>query len=138
MKYDFDHWDKEYMTQEEALAWFESELEVTDGERCCPTCPQCQANEWAVEALSVRWHKYPVEKPPAKGVYLVCSMLSFGCPQEPTIELLYWGKSWECEERDNSLKKKKAYWYDTDSEWGDHTVDDVYAWMPLPKPMSKV
>lgn len=57
MKYDFDHWDKTEMTQEEALAWFESELEVTDGKRCSPTCPQCQAEEWAIKALSVKQKK---------------------------------------------------------------------------------
>ena len=57
MKYDFDHWDKTEMTQEEALAWFESELEVTDGKRCSPTCPQCQAEEWAIKALSVKRKK---------------------------------------------------------------------------------
>lgn len=57
MKYDFDHWDKTEMTQEEALAWFESEFEVTDGKRCSPTCPQCQAMEWAIKALSVKQKK---------------------------------------------------------------------------------
>ena len=62
MKYDFDHWDKPEMTQEEALAWFESEFEVTDGKRCRPTCPQCQAEEWAIKALSVRWHKVKSRK----------------------------------------------------------------------------
>lgn len=51
MKYDFDHWNKTEMTREEALAWFESGFEVTDGKRCSPTCPQCQAEEWAIKAL---------------------------------------------------------------------------------------
>lgn len=57
MKYDFDHWNKTEMTQEEALDWFESELEITDGKRCSPTCPQCQATEWAIKALSIKQKK---------------------------------------------------------------------------------
>lgn len=130
MKYDFDHWDKTEMTREEALDWFESEFEVTNGERCRPTCPQCQAEEWAIKALLVRWHKYPDEKPEKEGKYLVCCP-SICCPQEPTVDILNWGKTEECDA-----------WYIIDPtlcdindlESGDYTVDNVYAWMPLPKP----
>ena len=133
MKYDFDHWDKTEMTQEEALDWFESELEFADGKRCFPTCPQCQANEWAIKALSVRWHPYPKEKPSEQGFYLITEPVMLNS-KEYRVQIYYWGKSWECEEIDPKLKKKKAYWIYSDSEWGDYECKDVVAWMPLPGP----
>ena len=30
--------------------------------------------------------------------------------------------------------KKRPGWYEYDSEWGYHELDDVLAWMPLPEP----
>ena len=115
-------------------------------------CPNCEkkaeqerdlaeelVSKWArgelVERNKVKWHKYPDEKPEKEGRYLVCTPLSILPTPEPMIDIIWWGKSAECEWYDKKLKKKKRYWYNYDSEWGDHTVDDVYAWMPLPEPM---
>lgn len=77
------------------------------------------------------WRPYPKEKPTENGRYLV-TIMAFN--NEYAIDILYWGKSWECEEVDKSLKRKKGYWYTRDIGWGDHAVDNVVAWRPVPRP----
>jgi hypothetical protein len=88
-------------------------------------------DKWTV----CHWLPYPAYKPEKEGKYLICTP-SICYPRTPLVEIAIWGKSAECEYYDKTLKKIKAYWYDIDLEWGDHTVDDVYAWMPLPEPMA--
>lgn len=105
---------------------------VPEGRMVCPNCEK----QKPMKKNECRWMPYPAVKPKKEGRYLVCS-LSICYPRTPIIDLIWWGKSWECEERDKTLKKKKAYWYDSDIEWGEYTKDDVYAWMPLPEPMIK-
>lgn len=124
MKYDFNHWDKTEMTREEALDWFESEFEVTDGKRCSPTCPQCQAEEWAIRALSARWHAYPDEKPPESGVYLVSE---YSCLTKKVS--FVWIGYWDDEK-----------WYFAENFVDPDSFDIgkwIYAWMELPEPMAR-
>lgn len=83
----------------------------------------------------LKWHKYPEEQPNKEGRYLVCFPLGM-IPPAPFIFIARWGKSGECEWQDKSLKRKKAYWYNIDYEHGDYAIYNVYAWMPLPEPMS--
>lgn len=81
----------------------------------------------------VRWHQYPAEKPTKPGRYLVEIPLNT-IPVYYSMEVIYWGKSSECEWKDKKLKRKKGYWYNYDGEWGDYEVTSVIAWMPLPEP----
>lgn len=80
------------------------------------------------------WHKYPEEQPNKEGRYLVCYPLGM-IPPAPFIFIARWGRSEECEWHNKSLKRKKAYWYNIDDEYGDCVLNNVYAWMPLPEPM---
>ena len=80
------------------------------------------------------WHRYPEERPSEEGRYLVCYPLGT-IPPAPFILIARWGKSEECEWHDKSLKRKKAYWYIIDYEYGNYALNNVYAWMPLPEPM---
>ena len=101
--------------------------------------PENQLLKEKIEALEDvirffnKWHPYPKEKPSEQGFYLITEPIMLNS-KEYQVQIYYWGKSWECEEIDPKLKKKKAYWIYSDSEWGDHECDDVVAWMPLPEP----
>lgn len=97
---------------------------------CNVTCSDPK-DKWT---LLCHWLPYPAYKPEKEGRYLICTP-SICYPRKPLVEIAVWGKSAECEYYDKTLKKVKAYWYDIDLEWGDHTIDDVYAWMPLPEAM---
>lgn len=79
--------------------------------------------EPSVDIAQFKWHKYPDEKPPECGDYLVC--------YEGVIGILYWGRSYAPQYR----HIEEYCWYDEDPVDGTFLYSDVYAWMPLPEPM---
>jgi len=81
------------------------------------------------------WQPYPKKKPKEHGWYLITEPVCYDpSVRDYKVDILYWGKSWYCEEIDPKLKRKKAYWIGTDSEWGDYEDKDVIAWAHLPSP----
>lgn len=74
------------------------------------------------------WHPYPEEEPKEAGEYLVARD-----GLEPYYSIAIWGKSDWLDDYDESMKVLTSYFFEYDSEWGDCIIDDVLAWIPIPK-----
>lgn len=71
---------------------------------------------------------WKTDKPKKHGKYLVTRII-FG--KYAIIDIVNYGKMDDLEET------KKVCWYGHDSEYGDFEIDNVVAWMELPKPFEE-
>ena len=85
----------------------------------------------AIPSAEPKW--IPVSKPPKKdGKYLVT--IHYINITRDTIETVNYSKNLYKVNEYDFYDRKRAGWYNYDSEYGYYEVDSVIAWMPLPKP----
>lgn len=99
------------------------------------SCKECDmAFDMAIKALEQEPAWTPVSEPPKdNGEYLVTRKLSKKFDID-IVDILSFNHNLFEVDKYEFAGQERAGWYDYDDEWGYYEMDDVTAWMPLPKP----
>jgi len=122
--------DGEYISRQAVLEtidkWYEDKADIEDLIVKITYMPSV-----AIPSAEPKW--IPVSKPPKKdGKYLVT--IHYINITRDTIETVNYSKNLYKVNEYDFYDRKRAGWYNYDSEYGYYEVDSVIAWMPLPKP----
>ncbi len=80
-----------------------------------------------------QWIPISERLPEVNGEYLVTVRGLTG--EYVKVEILYYAEDlYKIDEFDFNDKQGVSGWYNYDGEWGYYEVDNVVAWLPLPKP----